>query len=125
MTTGIGAGRILVRAGTRLPGSSPPADGVAADGWSLMASSRLAFAAEALASGMTFFFLAGGIHATALGFDRRKTLAAAIGRLTRVVDAARCNSLEIGAVEYRSFWGIPFVRVSGHARHLQGAQTFH
>jgi hypothetical protein len=125
MTSGIAAGRILVRAGTRLPSSSRPPDGVAADGWSLMASSRLAFAAEALASGMTFFFMAGGIQATAIGFDRRKTLAAAIGRLTRAVDTGKCNSIEIGKIEYRSFWGVPFVRVSAHERHLQTGSTFH
>jgi hypothetical protein len=39
-------------------------------------------------------------------------------------EAATMHCLEIEDVETRSFWGIPYVSVSGHARHIQKGVVF-
>ena len=123
MTGDIAAGRILVRLGTPLPNSFRQPD-VRSHGWSLMASTGPAFQEQVLAAGMTFFFMAGTISTTAFGFDRQKTLASAMKRLSRRVKGAHCNSIEIAGVTHHSFLGVPFVRVTGHARHLQVGSLF-
>ena len=123
VTGDIAAGRILVRLGTPLPNSFRQPD-VRSHGWSLMAATGPAFQAQVLEAGMTFFFMAGVISASAFGFDREKTLASAMNRLALRVHGAQCNSLEIAAVSHHSFLGVPFVRVSGHARHLQVGSFF-
>jgi hypothetical protein len=75
-------------------------------------------------AGWTFFYMAGAIWARAFGFRRRSAILAALRRLLTAVKRQRCNCLEIEDVETRSFWGIPYVSVSGHARHIQKGVVF-
>jgi hypothetical protein len=122
MTGDIAAGRILVRTGT--PQLASFRQSKSSQIWSVMETAGPVFNAEVLAAGMTFFFMAGTISTTAFGFDRGKTLASAVDRLTRLATAEQCNSLEISGVTYESCLGVPFVRVSAHVRHLQVGSFF-
>ena len=54
---------------------------------------------ELSATGWTFFFMAGPIRVTAFGFDREKTVYAALKRGIQAVRQQRCNCLQIESVE--------------------------
>ena len=77
-----------------------------------------------LASGWTFFYMAGAFRTTAFGFDRTKMIHSALRRAIISVSQQKCNSLEIDAVTSHSFLGIPYVSVSGHPRHIQKGAVF-
>ena len=79
---------------------------------------------ELASAGWTFFYMAGKITTTAFGFDRQKTVHTALKRLIASVRLQKCNCLEIDAVASRSFWGMPYVRVSAHSRHIQKGVVF-
>jgi hypothetical protein len=56
--------------------------------------------------------MAGSIRATVFGFNREKTVYAALNRCIKAVKQQRCNCLQIESVEMHSFLGIPYVSVS-------------
>ena len=68
--------------------------------------------------------MAGEIKATVFGFDRQKTLRAALKRLIANVKSQHCNSIEITRVTGKSFLKVPYVSVSAHPRHLQKGVLF-
>jgi hypothetical protein len=70
-------------------------------------------------AGWTFFYLAGEIKATVFGFDKQEAVLKAVKRLITNVKAERLNCLEITRVTISSFLGMPYVSVTGHARHIQ------
>jgi hypothetical protein len=74
---------------------------------------------ELLATGWTFFFMAGPIRMTAFGFDRDKTLYAVLKRVIQAVKQQRCNSLQVESVDLHSFLGIPYITLSARPRHIQ------
>jgi hypothetical protein len=79
---------------------------------------------ELSATGWTFFFMAGPIRAAAFGFNREKTVDAALNRGIQGVRRLRCNCLQIESVELRSFLGIPYVSMSVRPRHIQKGMLF-
>jgi hypothetical protein len=79
---------------------------------------------ELSATGWTFFFMAGPIRAAAFGFNREKTVDAALNRGIQGVRRLRCNCLQIETVELRSFLGIPYVSMSVRPRHIQKGRLF-
>jgi hypothetical protein len=79
---------------------------------------------ELSASGWTFFFMAGPIRATAFGFNREKTVYAALNRGVKAVRRLRCNCVQIERVEMHSFLGIPYVSLSVRPRHIQKGMFF-
>lgn len=78
---------------------------------------------ELAKTGWTFFFMT-TLDAKAFGFDRVKTGHTAVKRFVAKAKLQRCNCLEIDQVETRSFLGIPYVRLTGHARHIQTGMMF-
>jgi hypothetical protein len=124
MTDAITAGSILIQEGTQLPNSRPLQRESPSSGWAAVKDSRSAFEKEVREAGWTFFFMAGEIKATVFGFDRQKTLRAALKRLIKNVKSQNCNSIEITQVTGKSFLKLPYVRVSAHPRHLQKGLIF-
>jgi hypothetical protein len=124
MTDAIAAGSILIEEGTHVPNSQPLERESFSNGWAAVGSSRSAFEKEVREAGWTFFFMAGEIKATVFGFDRKKTLRAALKRLIAKVKSQNCNSMEITQVTGKSFLKLPYVSVSAHARHLQKGLVF-
>jgi hypothetical protein len=80
--------------------------------------------AELSRRGWTFFYMANVIRKTALGFDRDKGVSAALKRVIGSVREEGCNCLQIDTVETHSFFGIPYVSVSAHPRHIQKGMVF-
>jgi hypothetical protein len=74
--------------------------------------------------GWTFFFMANVIRKSALGFDRERGTSAALKRVMASVREDGCNCLQIETVETHSFFGIPYVSVSAHPRHIQKGMVF-
>ena len=93
-------------------------------GWLTLNGTRPAFEQEVHEAGWTFFFMAGAIKATVFGFDREKTLRAALRRLITNVKSHKCNAIEINQVTVKSFLKIPSVNVSAHLRHVQKGLVF-
>ena len=124
MTDTITAGSILVEKRTHLPNSMQLQSEPDSSGWAPLNGTRPAFEKEVHEAGWTFFFMAGAIRATVFGFDRQKTLRAALRRLIRNVRSHNCNAIEITQVSVKSFLKVPYVSVSAHARHLQKGLTF-
>jgi hypothetical protein len=79
---------------------------------------------ELATAGWTFFYMAGAITTTAFGFDRTKTVQAALKRVMTNVRLQKCNCLEVDRVAAHSFFGVPYVSVSAHARHIQKGTVF-
>jgi hypothetical protein len=94
------------------------------NGWAALNGARSAFEKEIRETGWTFFFMAGEIDATVFGFDRQKTLRAALKRLIANVKSQHCNGIEITRVTAKSFLSVPYVSVSAHPRHLQKGLVF-
>ena len=79
---------------------------------------------ELSGAGWTLFFMAGPIRATAFGFDRDKTVRAALNRCIKAARQQRCNCLQIESVETHSFLGIQYVSLSARPRHIQKGMLF-
>jgi hypothetical protein len=116
----INSGDTLVERNTLLPDSLRLETDSAADGWARVADSldghelqkRLATA------GWTFFYMAGTITASGFG------AAAALKRLITAVRLQKCNCVEIDDIRTRSLFGVPYVSLSAHSRHIQSGRTF-
>ena len=115
MTDTITAGSILVEEGTHLPKSLLLQSESNSNGWAAVQGARATFEKAIQEAGWTFFFMAGEIKATVFGFDRQKTLRAALKRLITDVKSQHCNSIEITQVMSKSFLRVPYVSVSAHA----------
>lgn len=124
MTDAITAGSILIEGRAHLPNSMRLRTEPDSSGWTTLNGARPTFEKEVQEAGWTFFFMAGEIKATVFGFDRQKTLRAALQRLIRNVKSHNCNAIEITQVTVKSFFKVPYVSVSAHVRHLQKGLTF-
>jgi hypothetical protein len=76
------------------------------------------------AVGWTFFFLSESISATAFGFSRSRMTEIALNRLVAAIALRKCNAFEIDTIGMRSLFGIPYIRISAHPRHLQQGALF-
>jgi len=124
MTDTLTAGSILIEKHTHLPDAMRLQTEPDSSGWMPLNGTRPTFEKEVQEAGWNFFFMAGEIRATVFGFDRQKTLRAALQRLMTNVKSHNCNGIEITQVTAKSFLKVPYVSVSAHARHLQKGSTF-
>ncbi len=122
----IARGDILIETGTLLPEPLRLEDGLAADGWSPVANQldRRQLEKELNAAGWTFFYMAGSIRTLGFGFEKESRIRSALANLIKAVKLQTCNCLEIDDVVAHSFWGMPYVSVSGHSRHIQKGMVF-
>ncbi len=86
-------------------------------GWRVLLSplDNIARERNLLEGGWTFFFLAHVLAATAAGWNRGQALT----RLLTLVRGTKCNCVEIETVGGHSFLGVPYERITGHARNIQ------
>ena len=94
------------------------------NGWAAVANVRSIFEEEMRAAGWIFFFMAGEIEASVLGFDESKALRHAVARLARQAKARNCNALEIAQITRFRFLGVSRLSISAHVRHLQTGSVF-
>ena len=71
------------------------------------------------AAGWSFFFMAAEVKVMFLGSVGAGTIGNALQGLLRKVRRQHFNSLEITGIVAKRFFGVPYVTVSAHSRHLQ------
>jgi hypothetical protein len=116
----------VVAPGTLVPPEWQVDNDSAASRWSRLTTvpDNRQLESQLASAGWTFFFMATTITATAFGFSRQRMFDAALARLIAAVTLQKCNCVEVDDVSVRSFVGIPYVRVSGHPRHIQKGMVF-
>lgn len=120
MTKIIEVGTLLLKEGTPLPNSVPVESNRYFEGWRLVKNLSGSILDKKLSNvGWTFFFMAGELTATALGSDSEKTTLRAIKGVIAKMKPGKFNCLEISRVAAKSFLGLSYVTVAGHARHIQ------
>lgn len=125
MTNDIQTGMLFIENGAFTPdmvefGSEPsPA------GWRAIMKPTVAELGKDLErTGWTFFYVAGGVHATGLGFNRQSRTRRALAKLIKRSEQENCNCLEITEIHQKSFLGIPVTSLAGRCRHIQKSRSF-
>jgi hypothetical protein len=120
MADTIKTGTILVKDGTFLPDALQFESEPCATGWRLVKNlDGYGLGRKVREAGWTFFWLAGEIKATIIGFDGQKTVRRAVKRILANLKAEKFNSLEITQVAPKCFLGVRYVTVSAHSRYIQ------
>jgi hypothetical protein len=120
MADKIKTGTILIKEGALLPESLRFESEQYLKGWTLVKDfDSRGLDRKIREAGWTFFFMAGGAHATAVGSDLEKTTRRAVKKVLASMKSDRLNCLEIGQVVVKRFLGLPYVVVSAHPRHIQ------
>ena len=118
-------GAILVEGGTTLPAAISLRQGALAGDWSSVSGlDGKGLETQLAAAGWTFFYMAGVVRKHAFGFDEKKRVRAAVGRVIEEVRSQHCNSVEVTHLATNSFLGIPYVSITAHARHIQDGCQF-
>jgi hypothetical protein len=120
MADKIKTGTILIKEGALLPESLRFESERHLKGWRLVKDfDSRGLDRKIREAGWTFFFMAGGANATAVGSDLEKTTRRAVKKVLASMKSDRLNCLEIGQVVVKRFLGLPYVAVSAHPRHIQ------
>ena len=120
MSDTIKAGTIMMKAGTIIPQSLRVETEPYSHGWEIIKNSDAdAVDRDIRRADWNFFFLAGNIQATALGYWGERTVRRAMERVVAKAEPSKFNCLEITEVSAKQFLGFPYVHVSAHSRHIQ------
>jgi len=116
----IKAGTILIQEGTFLPESLQLESQPYSKGWRRVENlDSRGLDRTIREAGWTFFYMAGGVSATAFGSDLEKTTRRAVKKVLASMKLDRLNCLEIAQVVVKRFLGLLYVTVSAHPRHIQ------
>ena len=120
MGENINPGSILIQEGTVLPGGLQLESEPYLKGWTLVKNlSGSGLDRKLCEARWTFFYMAGEVNATAVGSNLEKTTRRAVKKVIASMKSDKLNCLEIAQVAAKHFLGLPYVTVSGHARHIQ------
>ena len=120
MAQTIEIGTLLVKSGTQMPESVQLESDPYLKGWKLLKNlSSSGMDRKLCEVGWTFFYMAGEVNAIAFGSDSEETTRRAVKKVIANMKSDRFNCLEISRVAAKSFLGLPYVTVAGHARHIQ------
>lgn len=120
MSGTIKVGAIMMKVGTIIPQSLRVETELYSQGWEIIKNSdAYALDRDIRRADWNFFFLAGSIQATALGYWRERTVRRAMERVLAKAERSNFNCLEITEVSAKQFLGFPYVHVSAHSRHIQ------
>ncbi len=120
MSGTIKTGTIMMKAGTIIPQSLRVETEPYLHGWEIIKNSdAYALDRDIRRADWNFFFLAGSIQATALGYWGERTVRRAMERVLAKAEPSKFNCLEITEVSAKQFLGFPYVHVSAHSRHIQ------
>jgi hypothetical protein len=119
LTRSLAEGSILMERGAHLPASLVLRSSSFSSDWAEVDNVRATLDKQLHDEGWIFYFLAGKIETTVFGSNQEKILNVALKRLAKIAVAQKCNSFEIAQIAHGSFFGLPRVTVSAHARHLQ------
>ena len=113
-------GTMMVREGLVLPGQLDTAMEAYSSGWRTVTHDDAhGFDGRLRQLGWSCFFLAGELKAVWLGPSEAGVLKSAVRGLLSKVRAMGFNSVELTKISKYRWLGIRYVRVCGHARHIQ------
>ena len=116
----IRAGAVLIRDGAPFPPSLRLETEAYSKGWRLVKDlDGYGLDRMIRETGWNFFYMAGEIKASALGYSERKSLSRAVKRTLAKLKTEKFNSLEIRKTTTTRFLGLPWVTVFAHPRHVQ------
>src|SRR6266852_4952975 len=111
---------VFIREDTPLPTTLSIESEAFLPGWRVVKNlDPQALTREVEGANWNFFYLAGEMRATVLGRDRSGTLRRAVKCVLAKQEGQKFNSLEITKVVSKPFFGIPFMSVTAHSRHIQ------
>jgi hypothetical protein len=120
MADKIKTGTILIEESALVPESLRFESEPYANGWRLIKNlDGYGLDRKIREAGWTFFYMAGEVHATAVGSDLEKAIRRAVKKVIVCMKSDRLNSLEIAQVAAKRFLGLRYVTVSAHPRHIQ------
>lgn len=89
-------------------------------GWSMVkVPDAFTFDRTIHVAGWNFFFMSTEVKATFLGHLEPEKIQGALKRILAEVKPQHFNGLEVTDVVVRRFFGVPYVTVSAHSRHIQ------
>jgi len=125
MTDRIRVGTMLVADNTPMPATLVVSTERYAAGWSSIIGSTSAQLDKAIENlGWTFFYMAGEIRTSGLGFNDQSRTDRAMAHVIKAVKLQSCNCLEITQMRQGSFLGLPYTSLVAHARHIQKSRIF-
>jgi hypothetical protein len=110
---------VLVRDGVILPESLGRDLETYAYCWRVVTATPAVLDAKITAAGWNFFFTVGKLEAGAFGRLTPTSLGRALRRILRQVQVVHFNAVQITGIESRHWFGIPSIKISAHARHIQ------
>jgi len=111
---------IFIKEDTPLPANLPIESEAFLPGWKVVKNlDRSTLDRNIERANWNFLYLAGEIRATVLGRDRPGTLRRAVKCVLAKQERRKFNSLEITQVVSKRFFGIPFMNITAHSRHIQ------
>jgi hypothetical protein len=114
------SGSLMVRIGTVTPERLEIESEGFCEGWDRVRHCDAGILDKQLrGAGWRMFFLADALHAVSIGPLDQETVGQATAKLLGKSHGQMFNSFELTDVEYRHFCGVPYVHVTGHARHIQ------
>lgn len=113
-------GTILIRIGTVTPERLEVESEGFCEGWDRVRNTEATELERSLrGSGWHMFYLADSARAVAIGISDQGTICTAVLRLLKKLRSQMFNSVELTEVSTKHFAGIPYVHLTGHARHIQ------
>ena len=101
----------MMKAGTIIPQSLRVETELYSQGWEIIKNSDAeAVDRDIRRADWNFFFLAGSIQATALGYWRERTVRTAMERVLAKAEPSKFNCLEITGISAKQFLGFPTYR---------------
>ena len=88
--------------------------------WSMISADAEASLADKInAKGWHLFFIASQIKAVALGGISSPRLQGALRRILKKAKRKNFNCVEVTQIKPKHFWGIPYLSIVAHSRHMQ------
>jgi hypothetical protein len=116
----IKTGTILIQEGTLLPTGLPVESDAFLPGWRAVRNlDGYGLGRKIDKADWNFFYLAGEIKATVLGREGVEALRRAVKQILAKRTGQKFNSLEIAKVVSKRFFGVPYLKVFAHSRHIQ------
>jgi hypothetical protein len=113
-------GSVIMRAGTVTPERMELESEGFCEGWDRIRNIDADALKQSLrAAGWHMMCLADGLQAVAVGAFEQDTVERATASLLAKLKPQMYNCVEVTEISYRSFIGVPYVHVTGHARHIQ------
>lgn len=110
-------GIVLVREGAQCPRPVELKRSICYPGWNVVESTAAEMDRQATKAGWHLFWIAAVIEDSAFALDSGRAVTRALSQL--LAEVGHFNAVEIESVRVKSFLGLHYATVRGHARHIQ------